>query len=72
MANLIRLKYFTTTNNKIQQTWTRSYVNICTTHMLTMPTRYNAQYLTLHDNIVTQFTVKHSGYINATTGYLIE
>jgi len=36
------------------------------------PTRYNAYYLTLHDNNVTQFTVKHSNYINASTGYLIE
>jgi len=29
-------------------------------------------HLTSHDNNVTQFTVKHSSYINATTGYLIE
>jgi len=28
-------------------------------------------YLTLHDNNVTQFTVKHSSYSNATTSYLI-
>jgi len=28
-------------------------------------------YLTLHDNNVTQFTVKHSSYTNATTSYLI-
>jgi len=34
--------------------------------------RYSAYYLTLHDNNVTQFTVKHSSYISATTGYLIE
>jgi len=27
--------------------------------------------LTLHNNNVTQFTVKHSSYTNATTGYLI-
>jgi len=27
--------------------------------------RCNAYYLTLHDNNVTQFTVKHSSYINA-------
>jgi len=28
--------------------------------------------LFLHDNNVTQFTVKHCSYINATTDYLIE
>jgi len=26
----------------------------------------------IHDNNVTQFTVKHSSYINATTSYVIE
>jgi len=35
-------------------------------------TRYNAYYLTLHDNIVTQFIVKHCSYINAITTDLIE
>jgi len=39
---------------------------------LSRQTIYNAYYLTLHDNNVTQFTVKLSSYINATTGYLIE
>jgi len=39
---------------------------------LKWPTRYNAYYLTLHDNNIAQFTVKHSSCINATTGYLIE
>jgi len=29
------------------------------------------KYLTLHNNIVTQFAVKHSSYTNATNGYLI-
>jgi len=38
----------------------------------TWPTRYNAYYLMLRDNNVTKFTVKHSSYINAATGYLIE
>jgi len=37
-----------------------------------LPTRYNAYYLKLHDNNVAQFTEKHSTYINATTGYLVE
>jgi len=36
------------------------------------PTRYNAYYLKLHDNNVTQFAVKHYSYTNATTGYLID
>jgi len=36
------------------------------------PTEYNAYYLTIHDNNVTQCTVKHSKYINATTGYPID
>jgi len=33
--------------------------------------RDNAYYLTLHDNNVTQFAVKHSSYTNATTSYQI-
>jgi len=37
-----------------------------------LPTRYNTYYLVLHDNNATQFTVKHSSYINTTTGYLIK
>jgi len=39
---------------------------------LSMAKRYTAYYITLHDNNVTQFTAKHSSYINATTGYLID
>jgi len=33
--------------------------------------QYNADYLMSRDNNVKQFTVKHSHYTNATTGYLI-
>jgi len=36
------------------------------------PTRYNANYIMLHDNSVKQFTVKYSSYINTSTDYLIE
>jgi len=32
----------------------------------------DSYYLTLQDNNVKQFTLKHSSYINATTSYLIE
>jgi len=32
----------------------------------------NAYYIMLHNNNVTQITVKHSSYISATTGYLTE
>jgi len=39
---------------------------------LKMANEINAYDLTLHDNNVTQFTGKHSSYINTTTGYLIE
>jgi len=39
---------------------------------LRMANEINAYYLTLHNSTVTQFTVKNSSYMNATTGYLIE